>query len=137
MAGVEGGVDPAMLVRPRPQTQGGCLRLAGCWLLSGGCRPPVPLTFSGSSEIPPCDLLGPLLSLVRDDFICGLVEGRVDVQRAFFGGVGTKLGDSSLPRDLGGRVSWGHWKQSRGNAPSFRSAFSAPSSVDSNQHPGA
>ena len=56
----------------------------------------------------------------------------------FFQGNGYQAGrDSPLPRDPGGGVSWGHWKQSRRKAPCFQSAFSAPSSVDSSQHPGA
>lgn len=49
-------------------------------------------------EFHPCDLLGPLLSLVKDDILCGRVKESVD-NESILGGVGSdaRLGYSFLP----------------------------------------
>lgn len=74
MAGVEGGVGPAMLAHPPPPGTGWLSAQGTSWAV-GFCQRGAdlqsPLPSPGLQEFHPCDLLGPLLSLVKDDFICG------------------------------------------------------------------
>lgn len=78
MAGVEGGVGPAMLAHPPPPGTGWLSAQGTSWAV-GFCQRGAdlqsPLPSPGLQEFHPCDLLGLpcdlLLSLVKDDFICG------------------------------------------------------------------